>query len=65
VAKLFIKCYYGNQIKENEIGGGCSRHGNDNKCIQNSSQKSESKRPLGRPRHRLKGNAEVDIKEIE
>jgi hypothetical protein len=32
------------------MGGACSMHGIDEKWIQNSSRKTERKRPLGRPR---------------
>jgi hypothetical protein len=29
----FTKCYYGDQIKEDEMGGACSTHGRDEKCV--------------------------------
>jgi hypothetical protein len=35
-------------IKENEMGGPCSKHGREARCIQCSDKKPEGKRPLGR-----------------
>jgi hypothetical protein len=48
LSRLFTKYYYGDKIKEGEIGGTCSMHGRD--------KKSDGKRPLGRPRRRWKNN---------
>jgi hypothetical protein len=39
-----MKYYYGNQIKEDEIGETCSAHGRREKCIQNFCRKPEGKR---------------------
>jgi len=30
----FTNYYYGDQIEEGEVGGACSTHGRDDKCIQ-------------------------------
>jgi len=35
----FIKYYSGDQVKEDEMGGACSTHGCDEKCIQNVGRK--------------------------
>jgi hypothetical protein len=32
--------YFGDQIKEYEMGGACSAHGRDEKCVQNVGQKA-------------------------
>jgi hypothetical protein len=36
----------------NEMGGACSTHEREEKCVQNLDGKPEGKRPLGRPRYR-------------
>jgi hypothetical protein len=38
-------------------------HGNDDKCMQILIGKPDWNRPLGRPRHRLKDNIKLDLKE--
>jgi hypothetical protein len=43
----------------------CSTHEGDDKCTQILVGKSERKRPLGKPKHRLKDNIEVDLCETE
>jgi hypothetical protein len=48
---FITKCYYGDQIKEDEMGGGCSTHGRK-KAYNILIGKLEGKRPLVRPRHR-------------
>jgi len=35
-----------------EMGGTCSMHGRDEKCIHNFNWKTEGRRPHGRLRHR-------------
>jgi hypothetical protein len=35
IVVFFTKYYYGNQIKKTEIGGLCSTHGGDEKCLKN------------------------------
>jgi hypothetical protein len=31
--RSFTKYYYGAQIKEDEMGGACSKHGRDEECM--------------------------------
>jgi hypothetical protein len=54
----------GDQVKDVEVGGTCSTHGRDEKCIQYLGWKTEGKRLLGRPKRRWKDNIRVDLKEI-
>jgi hypothetical protein len=49
----FTKYYYGDQIKEDEMGGSCSMHGGDENARSMFVGKPEGKSPLGRPRSRL------------
>jgi len=37
---IFTKYYYGDQIKEDEIGGECGTYRGDEKCIETISWKS-------------------------
>jgi len=57
---VFLAQYFlGDQIEKNEMGGACSTHGGEERCIQGFGGKPEVKRPLGRPRRRL-GN-KIDL----
>jgi hypothetical protein len=49
-------------IKEAEIGGSCSTHEADEKCMQNFVGKTEGKRPLGRRGQRWEGNVIMDVR---
>jgi hypothetical protein len=53
----------GDEIKENEMGGTCSMYGEEERCIQYLVGKLEGKRPLGRPKHRLKDKIKWIFKE--
>jgi hypothetical protein len=54
-----------NIIREDEIGGECSRHRTDEKCIYISLVgRSEWKKPFRRPRHMWEDNIRTDLKEI-
>jgi len=57
----FTKYYCGDQIKEDEMGGTCSNHGGDEKCIRFFffTGKPERKTPLGRPRRRWERNSRL------
>jgi hypothetical protein len=44
--------FYAFIIMVQEMGGACSRHGKDEKCMKIVVGKPEEKRPLGRPRRR-------------
>jgi len=36
----------------------------EERCIQGFGGETEGKRPLGRPRHRLKDNIKMDLQEV-
>jgi hypothetical protein len=46
------------------MGGACSVHGGDGKCVQNLVGKSEGHRQLGRPRRGWEDNIKIDFREI-
>jgi hypothetical protein len=48
-----------------EIGGACSTHGRDEKCIQNISRKTWKTRQLWRPKHRWEDNIKTNLTERE
>jgi len=47
-----------------KVGGACSTHGRDEKCILFVG-KAEGKSPLGRYRRSCEDNIRMDIREIE
>jgi hypothetical protein len=51
-------------MKEDEIGGACSTHRRDVKCIQNFYGKPEGKKPRIRPRRRCEDSIRMDVREI-
>jgi hypothetical protein len=68
IMRSFITCtlhqyYSGDQIKEDEMGGACSTHGRDEKCIQYFGGKPEGKR-LGRPRCTWEDNIRMELREL-
>jgi hypothetical protein len=46
------------------MGGICSTHGDDEKCIQHLVRKPERKRPPERSRHRWEDNIWMDLREV-
>jgi hypothetical protein len=48
-------------MKDNEIGGECSTHWRDEKCIK-MSENLKGKIPLGRPKRRLEDNIRMELK---
>jgi len=46
------------------MGGACSTHGRDEKCIKFLVKKPEGKRPLGSSRHRCEDNIKMDLEEV-
>jgi hypothetical protein len=46
------------------MGGTCSMHGTDEKCIKCLCWKPEGKKQLGRPRRRWKDNIRMGLREI-
>jgi hypothetical protein len=60
---LFLtQCYCGDIIKKDEIVGACSTCGREEKFLQGVAGKPEGKIPLGKHRHRWKGNMQMDDK---
>ena len=58
----FTKCYSGDRIKKNEMGGVFSTYGRDAHRVLVGI--TEGKRPLGRARLRWMGNMNIDLKGI-
>jgi hypothetical protein len=54
----------GNEIKEDEMGDTCSKHGKDETCTQYLVGEPVGKKPLGRIRHRWEDNIRMDLREI-
>lgn len=46
------------------MGGACSAHREDRKCVQNFVEKPKGKTLLGRPRRRWDNNVKLDHREI-
>jgi len=46
------------------VGGTCGTHEGGERCYRVSVGRPEGKRPLERPRHRLKDNIKLDLREI-
>jgi hypothetical protein len=53
------------RIREGGIGGACSTHYNDEKCLENVCCKTERKKPVERARNRREGNVKADRNHIE
>jgi len=47
------------------MGGGCSTHERDDKCVQDFVRKPDGKRPLGRHRRSWEDNIRMDLRETE
>jgi len=60
----FARYYYGDHIKEGNMGQTCTMHGRDEKFIQNFGWETEGKRQLRRPKHRCEDNIKMDLTEI-
>jgi hypothetical protein len=50
-------------MQEDEMGGACSTHGKDEKCVQDFCLKTSRKRAVGRPSRRWEDNIKTDLKE--
>ena len=59
---LLAKYSYGEQIKEDEMGGKCGTQGGIREMYIILFGKSEGKRPLGRPTRRWDANIKLDFK---
>jgi hypothetical protein len=53
---LFTKYYWGDQIKEGEIGRACSTHGQMRNAFKILVGKPDGRRPLGRSRYGWEDN---------
>jgi hypothetical protein len=51
------------KIKECEVGGACGTHRGEGKCLRTFCRITKVKKPLGRPKFRLKDNIQMDPKE--
>jgi hypothetical protein len=51
-------------VREDEMGGTCSTHGEKRNSYRILFGKLEGKRPLGRPRRRWEDNTRMDLREI-
>jgi hypothetical protein len=49
------------QIKNNEMGRACGTCGRQDRCVQGLVERSEGKRPLGRPKSRWEDNIKIDL----
>jgi hypothetical protein len=52
-----------NQVKEVEMGGACSMHGDKRNVYEVLVGKPEGKRPLQRLRRRVEDNVKIDLRE--
>jgi hypothetical protein len=43
------------------MGGACSTHGLEERCIKGFGRRPKGKRPLGRPRRRWEDNIKMDL----
>jgi hypothetical protein len=58
------QCILNYYAKENEVGGTCGTHGEGRGVYMVLVGRPEGKRPLGRPKHRCKGNIKMGVREI-
>jgi hypothetical protein len=63
VSLILIRVSYPN-IKDDEVGGTCSTHGEERSDYRVLVGRPEGKRPLGKPRCRWEDNIKLDSKEI-
>jgi len=61
---LLTKCYSGDLIKNNEMGGACSKYGDRRGTYRVLVGSPEGKRPFGRPRRRWKDNIKMDLLDV-
>jgi hypothetical protein len=61
---LLTKYCLDHQIKEDEMGGVCTRVGEERNAYRVLIGKPEGKRPHGSSRHRWEDNVKMDLKEI-
>jgi hypothetical protein len=48
----------------NEMGGACGTYGGHERYLQGFGDRSDGKRPPGRPRHIFEDNIKMDIQEV-
>jgi hypothetical protein len=61
---VFTGFYYGDEIKEDTMGGTCSTHGDMRNAYKILVGEPEVKWPVGRLRHRWEDNIRMDLREI-
>jgi hypothetical protein len=59
-----MRCYWGNEIKEDEMGGACTTRGKNEKIIQNFAWKTLREEASGRLRLRPEDDVKMDLREI-
>ena len=63
--RLPPKYYFGDQIKNNEVGRACSTYGREGKCTQGYGGETWGKRQLGKPTRRWEENIRMELQEVE
>ena len=61
---VITKCYWGDAIEEDEMGGSCGTNKGEECACRASVRTSEGKTPLARPRHRW-GEVKMDTNKTE
>jgi hypothetical protein len=61
---LLAKCYSGDQIKKNGMGGACSTYGREKIQDRILVGRAEGRRSHTKPRRRWEDNIKVDLQEI-
>ena len=64
IISLLTKCYSGDQIKKNEMGGACSSDGKERDGYRVLVGKPEERRPLGRLGHIREDDIKMDLRRI-
>jgi hypothetical protein len=49
------------RMRDGGIGGACSTHYNDEKCLENVCCKNRKEKPVERPRNRREGNVKLIV----
>jgi len=58
---FLTRCYYGDEIKVDEMSRACHTHGEGAKCIQDLIKKYEGRRPLEEPRCMWETNIKMHL----
>jgi hypothetical protein len=60
-----MKYYSGNEKKKNEMAGHVTRMGDRRDTYKIMAEKSERRKPLGRPRRNWEDNIKMDFPQVE